>query len=82
MVLELDMWPSPRSGDFLGLWLHGLTKKFKPVSVLLYCAPLATAHTAANQAQRIRWVFQTFLGQAVEEVVWATMNDNTGSAAN
>lgn len=50
---ELDGWPSPRHGKFIGQWLHGISKTWEQISVLSCCEPLEVAETASNVAQRL-----------------------------
>lgn len=60
-VSEVDCWPAPTGENYFGVILHGITAKFEPVHILLYADVLGTAETAANQAQRLIYVFSCHL---------------------
>ena len=48
---ELDGWPSPRHGKFIGQWLHGISRSWEQASLLSCREPLDVPETAANVAQ-------------------------------
>ena len=81
-VLEFDCWPAPTEEHYLGVFFHGLTAAFEPVTLLLYAAPLRVEETAVNTGQRIIWICKEIAEKDVSELCWAVQSDNTGKAAN